>query len=131
MLLPFLSSTAEQITAVIVSYKNRTDLAVAVCIGGIMQTIYFVTPMLVLISAATHHPLTLYFGRWETVAVILASVLLVALLQKGTSTYFDGILCLGLYSIVVIAIFALPEEVLPSERGAAVISVQSLSAAKG
>ena len=115
VLLPFLGSTTELFTAVVVAYKNKTSLALGVCTGGIMQTVLFVMPVLVITGAAIDHPLTLYFGRCEIVAVVFATVLLAALLQRGTSTYLDGLLCLGFYSIVVIAFRVLPEEIHPSD----------------
>jgi Ca2+:H+ antiporter len=115
VLLPFLGVAAEQITAMIVAYKNKTELALCVCIGGITQIVLFVTPVLFIVGAITDYPLTLYFGRWETVAVLCATVLLTALVLRGTSNYLDGLLCLGFYSIVVISFRILPEEIHPSD----------------
>ena len=110
----------------VVAYKNKTILALGVCNSSIMQTVLFVMPVLVITGAAMDHPLTLYFGRLEIVAVLFATVLLVALMQRGTSTYFDGLLCLGLYSVVVIAFRVLPEEIHPSEQGESAITIQAL-----
>jgi Ca2+:H+ antiporter len=115
VLLPFLGGTAEQLTAMIVAYKDNTELALCVCIGGITQIVLLVMPVLFIVGAITDHPLTLYFGRWETVAVLCATVLLTALVLRGTSNYLDGLLCLGLYSIIVISFRILPEETHPSD----------------
>ena len=103
VILPLLGNTADQFTAVVVTFQSTIDLALAYCIASIMRTVLFVTPVLVITSIAIGHQLMLFFGRWETVAVLLATVLLAALLQRTTSSYLDGLLCLGFYSVVVIA----------------------------
>ena len=110
VLLPFISSTSELFTAVIVTYKGKADLALGVCTGTIIQTVLFVMPVLVIASAILNHPLDLQFSGSETLAVFFAVVYLAVFLQKGTSTYFDGLLCLGFYSIVVIAFLFFPDE---------------------
>lgn len=127
VLLPFLGNAADDFTAIVVTCKNKPDLALGVCAGSIMQTVLFVMPVLVVIGAAINHPLTLYFGREETVAVLFATVLLAALLQKGTSNYLDGLLCLGLYSIVVLAFLFLSKEIHSPERGSDPIIMQILT----
>lgn len=126
VLLPFLSNTFDLYIAALVAYKGSPDLALSVCMSGIMQTALFVMPVLVIIGATIHHPLTLYFGRWEIVAVLFASILLAAVLQRGSSNYLDGLLCLGFYSIVVIRFLVLPKEVHSSEIEATTI-IQQIS----
>lgn len=44
VLLPIVSNAAEHVTAVIVSYKNKTNLAMLVTLGSGMQIALFVTP---------------------------------------------------------------------------------------
>lgn len=123
VLLPFIDSTGALFTSVVVAYRDKTDLVLGVCNGGILQTVLFVTPVLVITGAATDHPLTLYFARWDIVAVFFATVLLAALLQRGTSTYLDGVFCLAFYSIVVIAFCVLPEEIVPFEQRVGTITM--------
>ena len=126
VLLPFLSGTEEQFTAMIVAYKDKADLAISVCIVGIMQTVLFVMPVLLIIGAMTNHPLNFFFDRWETMAVLCAAVLLTALVLRGTSNYLDGLLCLGFYSIIVISFCILPEGIHPSEQDAGSLTLQNL-----
>ena len=130
VLLPFLSNTFDLYIAALVTYNGSPELALSVCMSGIMQTALFVMPVLVIIGAAINHPLTLYFGRWEIVAVLFASVFLAALLLRGTSNYLDGLLCLGFYSIVVIGFLVLPKEVHSSETEAATIVQQIFNSNK-
>ena len=47
ILLPIVGNAAEHVTAVVVSYKNKMDLAIGVSIGSSMQIALLVTPFLV------------------------------------------------------------------------------------
>jgi Ca2+:H+ antiporter len=50
---------AEHVTAVVVAYKNKMDLAIGVAIGSSMQIALFVTPFLVILGWIIGEPMTL------------------------------------------------------------------------
>jgi Ca2+:H+ antiporter len=50
---------AEHVTAVVVAYKNKMDLAIGVAIGSSMQIALFVTPFLVILGWIIHQPMNL------------------------------------------------------------------------
>ena len=78
ILLPIVGNAAEHVTAVVVSYKNKMDLAIGVSIGSSMQIALLVTPFLVILGWIMNidPPMTLRFETFETVIFFL-SVLIV------------------------------------------------------
>ena len=76
ILLPIVGNAAEHVTAVVVSYKNKMDLAIGVSIGSAMQIALLVTPFLVILGWIIGQPMTLHFETFETVVFFL-SVLVV------------------------------------------------------
>ena len=71
-----MGNAAEHVTAVIVSYKGKMDLAMGVAIGSSMQIALLVTPALVILGWIIGQPMTLRFETFETVVFFL-SVLVV------------------------------------------------------
>ena len=53
IILPIAGNACEHITAVLVAYKNKMDLAIGVALGSSIQIAIFVLPVLVLIGYAT------------------------------------------------------------------------------
>ena len=51
--------TAEHVTAVVMAYKNKMDLAIGVAIGSSMQIALFVTPFLVILGWIINRPMSL------------------------------------------------------------------------
>jgi Ca2+:H+ antiporter len=54
-----LTIIAEHVTAVVVAYKNKMDLAIGVAIGSSMQIALFVTPFLVILGWIVNQPMNL------------------------------------------------------------------------
>ena len=76
ILLPIVGNAAEHVTAVVVSLKNKMDLAIGVAIGSSLQIALGVTPFLVILGWIMDQPMTLHFETFETVVFFL-SVLVV------------------------------------------------------
>jgi Ca2+:H+ antiporter len=76
ILLPIVGNAAEHVTAVVVSMKNKMDLAIGVAIGSSMQIALLVTPFLVILGWIMDKDMTLHFETFETVVFFL-SVLVV------------------------------------------------------
>lgn len=109
ILIPIVGNAAEHVTAVIVAYKDKMDLAIGVAIGSSLQIAIFVTPFLVILGWAIGQPMTLHFETFETVAFFLASLVVILLIQDGKSNYLEGLLCLGMYIIIALAFWVLPD----------------------
>ncbi len=110
ILIPIVGNAAEHVTAVIVAWKNKMDLAIGVAIGSSLQIAIFVTPFLVILGWIMNKPMTLHFETFETVSFFLASLVVVLLIQDGKSNYLEGLLCLGMYFIIALAFFVLPDD---------------------
>lgn len=95
VLLPIVGNAAEHVTAVIVAYKNKMDLAINVAIGSSMQIALFVTPFMVILGWIINQPMTLHFQTFETVVFFLSVLVVNYLIQDGKSNYLEGAMCLG------------------------------------
>lgn len=72
ILLPIVGNAAEHVTAVVVSMKDKMDLAIGVAIGSSMQIALLVTPFLVILGWIIDKPMTLKFEAFETVVFFLS-----------------------------------------------------------
>lgn len=96
ILIPIVGNAAEHVTAVVVAYKNKMDLAIGVAIGSSLQIALFVTPFLVILGWIMGRDMTLHFQTFETVAFFLSGLVVTLLIQDGKSNYLEGGLCLGM-----------------------------------
>ncbi len=94
ILIPIVGDAAEHVTAVVVSMKDKMDLAIGVAIGSSLQIALFVTPFLVVLGWIMDRNMTLHFETFETVAFFLSALVVILLIQDGKSNYLEGILCL-------------------------------------
>lgn len=81
ILLPIVGNAAEHVTAVVVSVKNKMDLAIGVAIGSSMQISLLVTPFLVILGWIIGQPMTLHFEIFETVVFFLSVLITNYLIQ--------------------------------------------------
>ncbi|EED16753.1 calcium ion transporter Vcx1, putative [Talaromyces stipitatus ATCC 10500] len=109
VLIPIVGNAAEHVTAVVVSYKNKMDLAIGVAIGSSLQIALFVTPFLVILGWIMNVEMTLYFHIFETVSFFISALVVIFLIQDGKSNYLEGGLCLGMYAILAIAFYVYPD----------------------
>ncbi|EME45302.1 hypothetical protein DOTSEDRAFT_71118 [Dothistroma septosporum NZE10] len=110
ILLPIVGNAAEHVTAVVVAWKDKMDLAVGVAIGSSMQIALFVTPFLVILGWIIGQPMTLHFQGFETVVFFLSVLVVNYLIQDGKSNYLEGCMCLGTYIIIALAFWVYPED---------------------
>ncbi|KAJ5278866.1 hypothetical protein N7478_004238 [Penicillium angulare] len=119
VLIPIVGNAAEHVTAVVVAYKDKMDLAIGVAIGSSLQIALFVTPFLVILGWIMGIEMTLHFQTFETVAFFISGLVVTLLIQDGKSNYLEGGMCLGLYVILALAFYVYPDDV---GEGASVIS---------
>lgn len=110
ILLPIVGNAAEHVTAVVVAYKDKMDLAIGVAVGSSMQIALFVTPFLVILGWIIGQDMTLNFQGFETVVFFLSVLVVNYLIQDGKSNYLEGCMCLGTYIIIAIAFYVYPED---------------------
>ena len=110
VLIPIVGNAAEHVTAVIVAYKGKMDLAINVAIGSSLQIALFVTPFLVILGWIMHQPMTLHFQGFETIVFFISVLIVNYLIQDGKSNYLEGAMCIGIYAIIALAFYIYPDD---------------------
>jgi Ca2+:H+ antiporter len=117
ILLAIIGNAAEHSTALLLAHRDDMDTAMTITYQSSLQIALFVTPLVVLLSAAfvgmgIGHAkfMDLIFSPMEVVAIVLTVGIVVVLGLNGESNWFEGALLLGLYAILAIAFFYIPAE---------------------
>ena len=126
-----IGNAAEHSSAVLMAMKNKMDLAVHIAVGSGIQIALFVAPVLVFASMFMRpdQPLDLHFTLMETVAVMLAVGVLALVSQDGETHWMEGVMLLGVYLIMALAFYHLPEP--PAEEGASTVTESTTDGAGG
>ncbi|NUQ62487.1 MAG: calcium/proton exchanger [Pirellulales bacterium] len=108
-----IGNAAEHSTAVLMAMKDKMDLAVHIAVGSGLQIALFVAPVLVFASMFMGHaqPLDLHFTVLETITIVLSVGVLALVSQDGESHWMEGVMLLGVYVIVALAFYHLPQSV--------------------
>jgi Ca2+:H+ antiporter len=108
ILIPIVGNVAEHLVAVQSAYRNKMELSMEISLSSSLQIALFVAPLLVFISLAMGHPLTLMFNPFELVS-LGAGVLIAALVSMdGESNWLEGATLMAVYLILGLAFFLLP-----------------------
>jgi Ca2+:H+ antiporter len=109
IIVPIIGNAAEHLVAVQMALKNRMELAMTIALGSSLQVALFVAPVLVFISLLFAHKLTLAFTLPEIIALAAASYVAALATEDGESNWYEGAMLLGVYLIVALAFFLLPQ----------------------
>lgn len=90
ILIPIVGNAAEHVTACVVAVRNKMDLAMGVAIGSSIQIALLVTPFLVILGWIIGQPMSLHFETFETIAFVLAVLVVTYTVQDGKSNYLEG-----------------------------------------
>ncbi len=109
-----IGNAAEHSTAVLMAMKNKMELAVHIAVGSGIQIALFVAPALVFLSMTFGHahPLDLHFTPLETITLVLSVLVLSMVSQDGETNWMEGVMLLGVYLMVALAFYHLPEVAL-------------------
>jgi Ca2+:H+ antiporter len=104
----FVGNAAEHYSAVSAAGANQMTLALEISVGSSAQIALMVAPVLVLLSYAFGHPMSLVFNAFEITAIGL-SVLAVSMVSfDGESNWLEGLQLLGVYLILAFAFYLIP-----------------------
>lgn len=108
MVLAVVGGAAENSTAIMMAVKGKMALAFNLAFESSKLIALFVAPVLVLVSHAVGHPMSLEFSHMEVVgiAVGVGAASLIAL--DGESNWLEGVMLLGVYAILGVAFFYIP-----------------------
>ncbi len=108
VIIPIVGNAAEHSSALLLAYKDRIDLSMAIAAGSSIQVATFVAPLLVLISLVMSTHLDLVFSPLELALIGLATILFTIISLNGESTWLAGIQLIAVYIMACIVFFVLP-----------------------
>src|SRR3990170_5837731 len=108
IIVAIVGNAAEHGSAVIMAFRNRMELSVAIATTSTTQIALFVAPVLIFASLLTTTLMTLDFEIFELVSIALATAVLAAVASDGRSNWYEGVLLIMVYAIVGVAFFYHP-----------------------
>lgn len=109
VIIPIVGNAAEHVTAIVVAYKDKMDLAIGVAVGSSIQIALFVTPFMVLLGWAMGAPMSLFFSTFETAVMFVAVFITNYLILDGESNWLEGAMLISTYIIIAISFFYYPD----------------------
>lgn len=104
--LAVVGTAADLFAAVAFARQDRMNIVLNICIGSAVQVALVVAPLLVLISWAMGTPMDLVFHRpLDLLAVASAAFIVRAVAADGETTWFEGLLLVGVYAMLALAFF--------------------------
>jgi Ca2+:H+ antiporter len=108
VIIPIVGNAAEHSSSLIVAYKDRVDLSMAIAAGSSIQVATFVAPLLVLVSLFFPHHLDLIFSSLELAILGLATILFTFVSLDGKSSWLAGMQLVAVYVMACVVFFFLP-----------------------
>lgn len=88
------------------AHENRMNLVLQICIGSAIQVALVLAPLLVLVSWFLNRPMTLVFSNPLHLFAIASTAFIVnSIARDGETTWFEGVLLLGVYGLFGLAFF--------------------------
>jgi Ca2+:H+ antiporter len=108
-LLAMVGNAAELINAIRFARKDKMDLAIGITVGASTQVALLVAPILVFAGYFLGQKMDLLFSPYEMWAVVLTVYITRTQIYDGSSNWLEGVVLIGLYFMLGIGLFYLPE----------------------
>lgn len=108
IIVAIVGNAAEHGSAVIMAWRNKMELSVAIATTSTTQVALFVAPFLIFASLLTTRVMTLDFEIFEIVSIALSTGVLAAVASDGRSNWYEGLLLVMVYAIMGVAFFFHP-----------------------
>lgn len=105
-LLASAGNLAQTYNAVQFARNDNMELTLATTVGSSTQVALLVAPVLVFVSIALGHPMNLVFSQLELFGLLVATVAIRNTTGDGISNWMEGVLLVGVYTLLGIAFFA-------------------------
>ncbi|KAH3951861.1 hypothetical protein HBI56_165260 [Parastagonospora nodorum] len=115
ILIPLVEKIAEHLLAIDEAYDNQINMALAHVMGASIQTALLNAPLTVLVGWGIGVNMSYAFSVFDSVALILAVLVVGSFLRDGKSNYLEGVLCVMTYIIIAMCAFFFPN---PAGHGA-------------
>jgi Ca2+:H+ antiporter len=104
--LALIGTSSDLLAAVSFARKDRMSLVMSICVGSAIQVALVVAPLLVIASWAIGNPMTLVFpDSLDLFAVASTAFIVNAISSDGQTTWFEGVLLIGVYILIATAFF--------------------------
>jgi Ca2+:H+ antiporter len=98
----------EHLLAIDEAYDNQINMAMAHVLGASIQTALLNAPLVVLVGWGLRIDMDYNFAIFDSVALVLAVLVVGSFLRDGKSNYLEGVLCVMVYIIIAICAFYFP-----------------------
>jgi Ca2+:H+ antiporter len=106
IVLALVGTIADLFSAVWFARQDRMGLVMSICIGSSIQVALVVAPLLVILSWLIGTPMTLVFkDPLDLFAIAGAAFIVNAITGDGETTWFEGVLLVGVYVVLGAAFF--------------------------
>jgi Ca2+:H+ antiporter len=105
VIVAIVGNAAEHGGAVVIARRGNMELASEIAISSSAQVGLLVLPVVMLLSLAFAHPLTLAFRPIELAAMAAAAVFVGYVIRDGRARRWEGALLVGVYGAMVVAFF--------------------------
>ena len=104
--LALIGTSSDLLAAVVFGRQDRMGLVMSICVGSAIQMALVIAPLLVLASWAIGRPMTLVFSDpLELFAIAGTAFIVNAITGDGETTWFEGLLLVGVYVLFAFAFF--------------------------
>jgi Ca2+:H+ antiporter len=100
-------NAAEHGGAVVIAHREKMKLATQIAITSSAQVGLFVVPVVLLLSFAFEHPLTLAFRPFELIAMGASALFVAFVIRDGRSRRWEGVMLIGVYAALALVAFQL------------------------
>src|SRR3989442_442406 len=108
IIVAIVGNAAEHGSAILMAWRNKMELSVAVATTSTTQVALFVAPILVFVSLLTAKVMTLDFEIFELASLALATAVVAAVVSHGPSNRYRGALLVMGYPAVAVAVLFHP-----------------------
>ncbi len=109
IIIPIVGNAAEHASAVVFAMKNRMGLAITIAVGSTIQVALLVAPILVILSWVIGKPMDLVLNNPLEIVTLIGAVLIGnSVTRDGETNWLEGFMLLGVYVILALAFFFLP-----------------------
>ena len=106
VVLAIVGNIPEKASAIYFARRNRMGLVMTITVGSTIQIALLVAPLIVFISHLMGTPMNLVFSNpLEMLSFAAVALAVNAISQDGETTWFEGVLLLGVYVMLALAFF--------------------------
>jgi len=106
IVLPIVGNAAEHASAISFAMRNKMDVTIGLAVGSSTQIALCVLPLLVLLGWCGGCDMSLNFGAFESVTLMVSVIGVTFATKDGTSNWLLGLLLIAAYFIVAIGFYA-------------------------